>query len=49
MLNPTGLFFNTEVHYHEGEPLKTGESRRDMCGGRDYAGGTWHWPAREPE
>lgn len=47
VLSPAGLFFNDDVHYHEGEPLKPGESRRDLCGNRDYAGGTWHWPARE--
>ena len=49
VMNPSGVFFDQDVRYHEGEPLKPGESRRDLCGGRDYAGGTWHWPAREPE
>ena len=49
VLNPEGIFFNRDVHYHEGEPLKPGEARRDLCGNRDYAGGTWHFPARVPE
>jgi hypothetical protein len=49
VLNPEGMFFNRGVSYHEGEPLKPGESRRDLCGNRNYAGGTWHWPARDPE
>ena len=46
VLNPTGQFFNRGVDYHEGGPLKPGETRRDLCGDRDYAGGTWHWPAK---
>lgn len=49
VLNPSGLFFDRGIPYHGGEPLKPGESRKSLCGSRDYAGGTWHWPAREPE
>lgn len=47
VLNPEGLLFNRNVPYSEGEPLKPGEDRASLCGSRDYAGGTWHWPARE--
>ena len=46
VMNPEGMFFNRDVHYHEGELLKPGEYRAALCGDRDYAGGTWHWPAR---
>lgn len=48
VLNPAGLFFDEDVHYDEGESLKRGETRMLLCGGREYAGGTWHWPARVP-
>ena len=47
VLSPAGLLFSQDVHYHEGEPLRPGETRRKLCGNRDYAGGTWHWLARE--
>ena len=44
VLNPSGMFFNRGVHYHEGG---TG---RDHAGeeipARSYPGGTWHWPER---
>jgi hypothetical protein len=47
VLNPTGMFFNRTVPYHEGD---TG---RDHAGeeipARSYPGGTWHWPERVPE
>ena len=49
VLNPEGLFFSKNVRYHEGGPLKPGEARDDLCGNLDYAGGSWHWPARKPE
>jgi hypothetical protein len=48
VLNPEGMFFNRSVAYYEGELLSPGETRRGLCGSREYAGGTWHWPAREP-
>ncbi len=32
VINPAGLFFNQNVRYHEGEPLKHGEVRDDLCG-----------------
>ena len=35
VLNPTGLFFNRVVYYHDGggaDPV--------------YEGGSWHWPER---
>lgn len=47
VLNPSGLFFDRDVSYDGGELLEPGETRRGLCGDRDYAGGTWHWPARE--
>jgi hypothetical protein len=46
VLNPTGLFFDRTVSLDDGLLLKTGESRSGLCGEKDYAGGTWHWPAR---
>jgi hypothetical protein len=49
VITPDGHFNNRDTHYHEGEPLKPGETRRDLCGNRDYAGGTWHWPERVPD
>jgi hypothetical protein len=49
VLNPEGMFFKRGVPCDLGELLKPGESRRYLCGGRDYAGGTWHpRPARGP-
>jgi hypothetical protein len=37
--NPTGLFLNRVVVYHEGGPYVAGVER-------EYPGGTWHWPER---
>lgn len=44
VLNPTGQFFNQGVKPDEGTENHHGIS--DLCGGRVYRGGTWHWPAR---
>lgn len=45
VLNPEGMFFNRAVSYHAGrEPA--GSQRSALCGGLDFGGGTWHWPAR---
>ena len=55
VLNPTGQFFNRDIHYDEGSeqepvPATAFDTVPDpLCGSRWYAGGTWHWPAREPE
>ena len=55
VLNPTGQFFN------RGVPLDLGSEQAPIpvtafdtipepaCDGRWHVGGTWHWPAREPE
>jgi len=44
--NPTGLFLNRDVTYHEGDV------GHDHAGAeipqRSYRGGTWHWPERVP-
>ena len=45
VLNPSGIFFHDATPYDDGyDPasLDTG-----LCHGREYAGGSWHWPARE--
>lgn len=55
VLNPTGLFFNEEVHYDEGSDQAPVPATafdvvpEPLCNGRWYAGGTWHWPERVPE
>lgn len=41
VMNPTGFFFNRGVKHDEGDP---GGGLRPI-----RAGGTWHWPEREPE
>jgi hypothetical protein len=38
VMNPTGMFFPQGVLYDAGEPDGT-----DLCGGRAFAGGTWHF------
>jgi hypothetical protein len=45
VLNPAGQFFNRNVAYDEGPAEGIGTN---LCGGRLYRGGTWHWPEREP-
>ncbi len=40
---PTGQFFDQDVPEDGGETLRTGFTR--LCLGREYAGGSWHWPA----
>lgn len=42
VLNPTGQFFNRTVPMHSGNE----DGGTDLCGGLDFRGGTWHWPAR---
>jgi hypothetical protein len=42
VLNPTGLFFNTNVKFDEGGTSDTPGAPT----ARSYEGGTWHWPPR---
>lgn len=44
VLNPTGMFFNRTNPRDVGKPDVAGGT--NLCGGLDYAGGTWHWPER---
>ena len=44
VLNPAGQFFSRDVGYDNGQPDTMGGT--SLCAGLDYAGGTWHWPAR---
>jgi hypothetical protein len=44
VMNPTGLFLNQGVALDLGAPDNAGGT--NLCDGLDYAGGTWHWPAR---
>jgi hypothetical protein len=48
VLNPTGLFLNRDIRLDEGHHDAAGST--NLCGGLDYAGGTWHFPEiiREP-
>jgi hypothetical protein len=46
VINPTGLFFNEYVVQDQGEPFDLGDPHPALCGGRAYAGGSWHWPQR---
>jgi hypothetical protein len=43
VLNPTGQFFNRGVQQDEGPDEGIGTN---LCGGKLYRGGSWHWPAR---
>ena len=44
VLNPTGLFFNRSVPYHEGD---TGHDHTGAeIPAKSYRGGSWHWPER---
>ncbi len=44
VLNPSGMFFNRGVLYHEGD---TGHDHAGQeVTARSYPGGTWHWPER---
>ena len=45
VLNPTGMFFNQGVSHDEGP---RGGAGTNLCGGKLFKGGTWHWPEREP-
>ncbi len=47
VLNPTGQFFNRDVKPDQG--VRQDGALTHLCGARDYLGGTWHWPEREPE
>lgn len=42
VLNPTGMFFNRTNTRHDGRVA----DETLLCGGLDFPGGTWHWPAR---
>lgn len=43
VMTPQGQFFNQGVPEDAGEEVRSGFTR--LCHGRDYAGGSWHWPA----
>jgi hypothetical protein len=43
VLNPSGQLFDRAVPRDEGA---AGDTATNLCGGRTYDGGTWHWPAR---
>jgi hypothetical protein len=46
VINPTGLFFNGHICADHGEPSELDdENLPELCGGRVYRPGTWHWPA----
>lgn len=42
VLNPTGLFFNTSVLFHDGDAEHADATPEQPV----YRGGTWHWPPR---
>ena len=44
--NPTGTFKDLYIPYHGGT---ASEVHTELCNGRHYLGGTWHWPARVGE
>lgn len=46
VLNPTGMFFNRTVPFHAADGPAEGKVARNLCGGLDLPGGTWHWPER---
>lgn len=48
VLNPTGQFFNREIQHDPGAdaPPANDPRRPELCEGRYYAGGTWHWPEK---
>ena len=58
VLNPTGVFFDRTVTYHDGSgnpgspdctaPHDDGPFRYCACGWSEpaFKGGTWHWPER---
>lgn len=41
VLNPTGAFFNQNVPH---DPGTTAGGGTRLCGGKQYRGGSWHWP-----
>ena len=44
VMNPTGMFFNQQVDYHEGD---VGHDRAGVeVPARSHRGGSWHWPER---
>jgi hypothetical protein len=55
VMSPAGLFFPRNVLFDAGSdqapvPVTAFDAVPEpLCGGRWYAGGTWHWPARVPE
>lgn len=46
VLNPTGQFFSQGAGFDGGKPDAAGGT--NLCGGLDYAGGTWHEPVHMP-
>jgi hypothetical protein len=44
VLNPSGMFFNRNVPYHEGDIGH--DHAGEEIPARSYPGGTWHWPER---
>jgi hypothetical protein len=40
VLNPTGQFFNRDLHADNGRPDSAGGT--NLCDGLDYRGGAWH-------
>lgn len=46
-MDPSGTSRNTS-HFHGGEHVGSEQrSTSQLCGSRDYPGGTWHWPHEE--
>lgn len=44
VMNPTGMFFNRQVDYHEGD-IGHAHAGAEIPA-RSYRGGSWHWPER---
>ncbi len=45
VLNPTGMFFNTQVHHEPFGSPTDDDFKHQHCSGRHNRGGTWHWPS----
>lgn len=43
VLHPAGITFEAASACSQGFPLRQGETRKYLCGDRDYPAGTWHW------
>lgn len=54
VLNPAGMFFNQGVSFDGGSDqapipgMAFDTVPEPLCDGKWYAGGTWHWPVRDP-